>query len=58
MNLGTEPYKLYGVTRDGNGNKIEIFVSAFATEQEALNYPINSQEYEERNVVIEEDESA
>lgn len=55
MKLGEHPYKLYGVTRDGNGNEVDIFISAFATKKEALEYPINEKEFHRRLVDVEED---
>lgn len=49
-----EPWKLYGITYDGNRNDIQIFVSAFATKEEAEQYPIDA-EFHSRWVGIEED---
>lgn len=52
--VGEYPWKLYGVTYDGNRNEVEIFISAFATEKEALEYPLNY-EFHSRWVEVEED---
>jgi hypothetical protein len=55
MKLGKDPWKLYGITVDGNGNELQIFISAFRTKEEAEQYPINEEEFHGRWVGIEED---
>lgn len=58
MKLGKHPWKLYGITYDGNGNEVEIFLDAFETEEEARKAPIDESEFHDRWVGIEEDEIA
>ncbi|MBS4190362.1 hypothetical protein KHA94_09125 [Bacillus sp. FJAT-49705] len=54
MKLGEHPWKLYGIVYDGNGNEVQIFINAFSTEKEALEFPINN-EFHDRWVGVEED---
>lgn len=53
--LGEHPYKLYGVTYDGNRNEVCFFLDAFATYEEAANEPLTDSQFHDRMVDVEED---
>lgn len=55
IELGEHPYKLYGVTYDGNRNEVCIFLNAFATYEEAEIEPITDSQFHDRCVDLEED---
>ena len=53
--LGEHPYKLYGVTYDGNGNEVCVFLDAFSTIEECKKEPIADKQYHDRLIDLEED---
>lgn len=53
--LSEHPYKLYGVTYDGNRNEVCIFLDAFSTYEEAELEPITDSQFHDRYVDLEED---
>ena len=55
ITLGEHPYKLYGVTYDGNLNEVSVFLDAFATPEEAEKEPITDNDFHDRFIDLEED---
>lgn len=55
IKLGEHPYKLYGVTYDGNGNEVCVFLDAFSTIEECKQEPITDEQYHDRLIDLEED---
>lgn len=55
IGLGEQPYKLYGVTTEGNGHEDCIFLGTFSTIKECEQEPIADGQYHGRYVDLEED---
>lgn len=53
--ISNEPFKVYSLTRDGNGNEIEVFESAFDNLEDAKLYKPNHDDWECIVVDVEDD---
>lgn len=55
IELGEHPYKLYGVTYEGNGHEVCVFLNAFSTYEECQLEFISEKDFHGRHIDLEED---
>ena len=55
IKLGDHPYKLYGVTYDGNRNEVCVFLNAFKTIEECEQEVVTDKQFHDRLIDLEED---
>lgn len=53
--MSKHPWKLYGVTYDGNKNEVGVFIDAFSTKEEAKHYSLHK-EYHTRCIEFEKED--
>lgn len=55
--MNEHPWKLYGVTYDGNKNEVGVFIDAFSTKEEAEKHSLY-EEYHDKCIEFEKEENS